>query len=77
MKHSEFWQVVDETFGPAYGRSLAEDLVLPGLSGRSAARAVREGEDPQRVWDAMCTEMELSEAARWRHRGQVDRTPRR
>jgi hypothetical protein len=70
VKHSEFWQVVEETFGPVYGRSLVEDLVLTSLGGRTAAQAVREGDDPQRVWDAVCVEMELGEAARWRHRGE-------
>ena len=31
VKHSEFWNAVEAVFGPAYGRSLAQDLVLPGL----------------------------------------------
>ena len=66
MKHSEFWQVVEETFG-AYGRSLAEDLVLTGL-GRTSVRALADGVTPREVWDALCDEMDLDEATRWRHR---------
>ena len=31
VKHSEFWNAVETVFGSAYGRSLAQDLVLPGL----------------------------------------------
>lgn len=66
MKHSEFWQVVEETFG-SYGRSLAEDLVLGGI-GRTSVQALAEGVPPRAVWDALCDEMELDEATRWRHR---------
>ncbi|MFH5822539.1 DUF3046 domain-containing protein [Georgenia sp. AZ-5] len=68
MKHSEFWQVVEETFGAGYGRSLAEDLVLAGAGGRTAAQALADGVPPREVWDAMCDEMELDDATRWRHR---------
>lgn len=66
MKHSEFWQVVEATFG-AYGRSLAADLVLTRL-GRTGVRALADGVAPRDVWDALCDEMELDEATRWRHR---------
>lgn len=66
MKHSEFWKVVQETFG-TYGRSLAEDLVLVGL-GRTSVQALADGVPPRQVWDALCDEMELDEATRWRHR---------
>lgn len=68
MRHSEFWQVVEETFGAGYGRSLAEDLVLPGVGGRTAAAALAAGVAPRDVWDAMCDEMELDDAVRWRYR---------
>ncbi|MEE6274021.1 DUF3046 domain-containing protein [Georgenia sp. MJ206] len=77
MKHSEFWQVVDETFGPAHGRSLVSDLVLPQVGDRTGAVALAAGEAPQRVWDAICTEMELDEAVRWRHRGTMEGERRR
>ncbi|UNX55940.1 DUF3046 domain-containing protein [Georgenia sp. TF02-10] len=68
MKHSEFWRVVEETFGPGYGRSLAEDLVLPGVGGRSATAALDAGVPPRQVWDALCDEMDLDEQVRWRYR---------
>ena len=50
MKHSEFWKAVETVHGSAYGRSLAQDLVVPGLgatcvrgsaSPRGLARSVR------------------------------------
>ena len=68
MKHSEFWQVLEETFGAGYGRSVAEDLVLSAVGGRTAARALQDGVPPRVVWDAVCDEMDLDEATRWRHR---------
>ncbi|WP_341360603.1 DUF3046 domain-containing protein [Georgenia sp. M64] len=68
MKHSEFWQVLEATFGAGYGRSVAEDLVLASVGGRTAARALADGVPPRTVWDAVCDEMELDDATRWRHR---------
>ncbi|WP_127130796.1 DUF3046 domain-containing protein [Georgenia sp. SYP-B2076] len=68
MKHSEFWQVVEETFGAGYGRSLAQDLVLTRVGGRTAEQALADGFAPREVWDAVCDEMELPDTVRWRHR---------
>ncbi|TRW45032.1 DUF3046 domain-containing protein [Georgenia yuyongxinii] len=68
MKHSEFWQVVEEAFGAGYGRSLAADLVLTGVGGRTAAQALDAGVAPREVWAALCDEMEVDDATRWRHR---------
>ncbi|MFC7405323.1 DUF3046 domain-containing protein [Georgenia alba] len=68
MRHSEFWQVVDEVLGETYGRSVAQDLVLPGAGGRTAVEALDAGVPPRRVWDAVCDELELGETARWHHR---------
>ena len=64
MKHSEFWGAVDEVFGSAYGRSLAQDLVLPGL-GTTGVEALDAGRAPGEVWQALCDETEVSEADRW------------
>jgi len=73
VKHSELLAAVTDTFGSAHGRSLMSDLVLVALGGRTAEGALREGVAPQRVWDALCAEMELSDDVRWRHRGTLDR----
>ena len=72
VKHSEFWQVVDATL-VGYGRSVAEDLVLPGVGGRTAAQALAAGVEPRAVWHALCDELELDDAARWRHRVEPPR----
>jgi len=73
VKHSELQAAVTQTFGSAYGRTLMADLVLVALQGRTPDEAVAEGIAPQRIWDAMCREMELSDDVRWRHRGTLDR----
>lgn len=72
MKHSEFWTVVDEVLGPAYGRSLAADLALPALGGRTAVAALADGVAPGTVWAAVCAEMDLDDRARWHHRTDPD-----
>ena len=76
VKHSEFRQALEETFGPAYGRTLVAELVLVPLGNRTPERALAEGVPPQEVWDAVCEEMELDERVRWRHRGTLDRKRR-
>jgi len=72
VKHSEFRQALEDTFGSAYGRTLAAELVLVPLGNRTAAQALADGVAPQQVWDAVCEEMELGELVRWRHRGTLD-----
>ncbi|HLV05194.1 DUF3046 domain-containing protein [uncultured Georgenia sp.] len=76
MKHSEFRQALEETFGSAYGRTLAAELVLLPLGNRTPDQALADGVPPQEVWDAVCEEMELDERVRWRHRGTLDRKRR-
>ena len=64
VKHSEFWNAVEAVFGPAYGRSLAQDLVLPGL-GVTCVQALDTGVAPERVWGLLCDETERSDDERW------------
>lgn len=64
MKHSEFWQALETVYGSAYGRSLAQDLVLPGID-QTSVDALAAGVAPRDVWHALCDETEVSEADRW------------
>ena len=64
VKHSEFWNAVETVFGPVYGRSLAQDLVLPGLC-MTCVQALDDGVAPERVWGLLCDETERSDAERW------------
>ncbi|MDU0349249.1 DUF3046 domain-containing protein [Actinomyces sp. MRS3W] len=75
MKHSEFWRAVDTVFGSAYGRSLAQDLVLPGI-GRTGVEALDAGVPPRDVWHALCDETDRSDAERWVFRDDPRRRKR-
>ncbi len=72
VKHSELQRALEETFGPAYGRTLAAELVLLPLGNRTPDQALAAGVPPREVWDAVCVEMDLDEKVRWRHRGTMD-----
>lgn len=68
MRASEFWLDMEAAFGPARARTLAEDLVLTALGGRTPTQALAAGVPARQVWDAVCEAMDLGEDARWRHR---------
>lgn len=64
---SEFWANVDDAFGSARGRSLAMDMTISALDSRTAAQAIEEGVEPQRVWEALVEQMGLPEQYRFWH----------
>jgi Protein of unknown function (DUF3046) len=53
VRLTDFWERMDEVFGPAYSRSWAHDMVLPGL-GLTADEAIAQGVDTRDVWRAVC-----------------------
>ncbi|HET7477460.1 MAG TPA: DUF3046 domain-containing protein [Dermatophilaceae bacterium] len=59
MRQSEFWQLMEAEFGPAYARSLARDHVLGDLGHRSAQQALADGEAPRAVWLALCIDLDV------------------
>ncbi|NIZ92943.1 DUF3046 domain-containing protein [Kineococcus rubinsiae] len=59
MRVSEFWTLVDEEFGSAYGRSLAADHVLLALGDRTPDAALDAGEDPKVIWLALCEALDV------------------
>lgn len=63
MNHSEFRHVLDRAFGPAYGQALARSLTLPTLGHLTAEELLEAGEAPQKVWTALCSEMDIEEKA--------------
>ena len=73
MRVSEFWTLVDDEFGRAYGRSLAADQVLLALEDRTPVQALDAGVDPKVVWLALCDAMDVPEQRRLGR----DRAPRR
>lgn len=66
MKHSEFYEAVEATFGSALGRSYVSDLYLSSLGG-TASDALAVGVNPDEVWARLCEETSR-EDARWIHR---------
>lgn len=64
MRYSEFWELVDDVFGPL-GRTVARDQVVGGLGDRTAEQALGSGEEPVVVWRALCDAMEVPVALRW------------
>ncbi|ACZ22236.1 hypothetical protein Sked_23210 [Sanguibacter keddieii DSM 10542] len=65
VRNREFWDLVDDVFGRAYGRTLADDQVLTALGDRTAAQAVEAGVEPRVVWHALCDAMDVPDARRW------------
>ena len=71
MRHREFWELVEEVFGPGYGRALVREQVLPRLGNRTPAQALDAGAEPRDVWHALCDAFDVPDAERWgrdRHR---------
>jgi hypothetical protein len=67
VREREFWQLVDEVFGPAYGRSLVREQVLPRLGDRTPVQALEAGAQPRDVWHALCDALDVPDAQRWGH----------
>ncbi len=65
VRHSHFWDLMDDEFGSAYARTLAHDLVMDGLGDRTADQALAAGETPRRVWEAVCAAMQVPLERRW------------
>lgn len=63
VRLADFWERMDEVFGPAYSRSWAHDTVLPEL-GRSVDQAIAAGVDTREIWRAVCTYAEVPSVLR-------------
>lgn len=59
VRHTEFWDRLDHTLGPAYSRVWAEQFVMSGLGGRTAQQALDAGVEPKEVWRAVWSALEL------------------
>jgi hypothetical protein len=54
-----FWERMYARFGEAYADSLARDLVIAQLGGRTVTAALAEGEEPRVVWTAVCDAVDV------------------
>ncbi|WP_433084476.1 DUF3046 domain-containing protein [Dactylosporangium sp. CA-052675] len=53
MRLTDFWQRLEEVFGPAYARSIAHDQVLSQLGGLTIEEALAGQFDTAEVWRAV------------------------
>ena len=58
MRLSEFWELADAVFGPAYSRTLAREMHLTA-TGDTPVRSLEAGVPPRDVWHAWCDEMQI------------------
>ena len=65
MREREFWELLEETFGRAYGRTLAKDQQLQRLDGMTVSEALEAGEEPRVVWNVLCDQMGVPDGERW------------
>ncbi len=65
VRNREFWDLVDEVFGRAYGRALAQDQVLTELGDRTVVEAIEAGLEPRLVWHVLCDALQVSAHQRW------------
>ncbi len=56
---SAFWQLMEQEFGAASGRSMADHHVLGELGGVTATVALAAGVDPRQVWLALCRDFDV------------------
>ena len=59
MRHTEFWERMEQALGPAYARSWASMHVMAELGGRTAQEALDAGVPPKQVWRAVWATLEL------------------
>lgn len=59
VRLTEFWERMQERFGPAYADSVARDQVIGGLGNRTAREALEAGEDVRAVWLAVCEHFDV------------------
>ena len=64
VRLTEFWQRMDEQFGPVYAQSVAKDYVVAGLGGRTIAQALSEGDDVKVIWRAVCVAFNVPDRLR-------------
>ena len=64
MRHTEFWERMDEALGRGYGRPWAEHQTITELGSRTVVEALEAGESPKAVWGAVRRHLGLSDT--WR-----------
>lgn len=55
VRLTDFWERLEQTFGPAYAHSLAADHTFAELSGRTIDEAIAQGDETATIWRAVVT----------------------
>lgn len=58
MRLTDFWERLEETLGPVYAHSWAQDVVLSEI-GLTVDDAIRSGVDTRDIWRAVCAAIEV------------------
>lgn len=53
MRLTDFWNRLEQSFGPAYATSLAADQVFTDLGERTIDQAIAQGVEIAQVWRAV------------------------
>ena len=64
MRHTEFWERMEQALGPGYMRVWADTFVMADLGRRTAQEALDAGEAPKEVWRAVWKALELPDSER-------------
>jgi hypothetical protein len=59
VRRTVFWQRMNARFGAAYADSVARDLVIAALGGRTILGALDAGIEPGEIWRAVCETVEV------------------
>ncbi len=59
MRHSEFWLRMETALGSAYATVWAREYSITSLGSRTAIEALDAGVEPQTVWRAVHSALEL------------------
>ncbi|MBW8483596.1 DUF3046 domain-containing protein [Actinomadura parmotrematis] len=64
MRLTQFWQRMDQQFGPAYSASVAKDHVIAALGGRTVDQALADGVAAKEVWRAVVATFDVPASLR-------------
>jgi hypothetical protein len=59
VRHTEFWERMEQALGSTYARSWARSQVISALDERTVDQALADGEDAKRVWREVWRVLEL------------------
>ena len=62
VRLTQFWQRMDQQFGPAYASSVAKDHVIAALGGRTVDQALADGVAAKEVWRAVVATFDVPAA---------------